>query len=278
MRPDDIGAELFIAVLDLMILAVDVGNTNISLGVFDPSSQGPSRYTPRATWRVSTDAEKTADEYGLMLHDLLRIKGIDPDDITTAAMCSGVPPITPVFESAIKGYLNTEPLVVGAGVKTGIKVLYDTPRDVGADRIADAAAALELYGGPAIIVDFGTATVFDAVTAAGEYVGGAIAPGITVGADALFLRTSQLRRVELIVPDSAIGKNTIHALQSGLVLGYAEMVKGMVARFDKELGGGSKVIATGGLASLIETEAKVFDAINEDLTLVGLRIIHELNS
>ena len=159
-----------------------------------------------------------------------------------------------------------------------MKVLYDSPRDVGADRVADAAAALKLYGGPVIIVDFGTATVFDAVSGDAEYIGGAIAPGITVAADALFHSTSQLRRVELERPASAIGRNTIHAMQSGLVLGYADMVKGMVARFDEELGGGCKVVATGGLASLIEQEATVFDAVNPELTLTGLRIIHELNT
>ena len=167
---------------------------------------------------------------------------------------------------------------MGAGVSTGIKVLYDSPRDVGADRIADAAAALTLYGGPAIVVDFGTATVFDAVRANGEYVGGAIAPGVAVAADALFHSASLLRRVELVRPPSAIGRNTVHALQSGLVLGYSDMVKGMVARFDEELGGGSTVVATGGLAGLIESEARVFDHVAPDLTLTGLRIIQERNS
>lgn len=262
-----------------MLLVVDVGNTNISLGVFDQLGNDGSRgYSPKATWRVSTDSEKTVDEYGLMLYDLLRTKSINSEDISHAAMCSAVPPITPILEDAINRYFNIKPLVVGSGVKTGIKVLYDSPRDVGTDRIADAAAALELYGGPIIVVDFGTATVFDAISVDGEYLGGAIAPGINVGADALFLRTSQLRKVELLAPRSAIGKNTIQSLQSGLVLGYAEMVKGMVSRFDKELGGGSKVIATGGLAKLIETEAPIFDTINENLTLVGLNIIYKLNS
>ena len=219
-----------------------------------------------------------ADEYGLMLNSLLPLKGVDPSDMSAVALCSGVPPLTPVFVELCETYLGLTPLVVGAGVKTGIRVLYDNPRDVGADRIVDAVAALKLYGGPAIVVDFGTGTVFDAVTAEGEYLGGAIAPGITVAADALYANASQLRRVELVRPDSAIGRNTVHALQSGLVLGYADMVKGMVARFDKELGGGCKVVATGGLAGLIQKEADIFDAVNLDLTLAGLRIIHELNS
>jgi type III pantothenate kinase len=169
-------------------------------------------------------------------------------------------------------------MVVGAGIKTGIRILYDNPRDVGADRIADAAAALHLYGGPVIVVDVGTGTVFDAVSADAEYIGGAIAPGISLAADALFHNTSQLRRVELHAPEAAIGKNTIHALQSGLVLGYTDLVRGMVARFDKELGGGCKVIGTGGLAHLVEGEDSIFDAINPDLTLVGLSIIHHMNT
>ena len=163
------------------------------------------------------------------------------------------------------------------GSRPGVRVLYDSPRDVGADRIADAAAALKLYGGPVVVVDFGTATVFDAISGSGEYIGGAIAPGMTVAADTLYHSSSMLRRVELARPPAAIGKNTVHALQSGLILGYTDLVKGMVARFDRELGGGAKVVATGGLAGLIEPEAEIFDAVNQDLTLAGLKIIHDLN-
>ena len=260
-----------------MLLALDIGNTNVTFGVFDDDG-GSSRYVPSATWRIATEADRMPDEYGVLLNGLLSLKGISPKDLTAAALCSGVPPLTPAFVEVCSTYFDVEPLVVGTGTKTGVKILYDTPRDVGADRIVDAAAALKLYGGPAIIVDFGTATVFDAVSAQAEYIGGAIAPGITVAADALFHSTSQLRRVELDRPATAIGKNTIQAMQSGLVLGFAEMVKGMVARFDVELGGGCKVVATGGLAVLIEQEAKIFDAVNLDLTLAGLRIIQELNT
>ena len=260
-----------------MLLALDVGNTSITFGVFN-GGEGDSRYAPKATWRIAADSSRMADDYGLALNHLLPLRGVSPGDLTAVAICSVVPPLTPTFVDLCRTYFKVEPLVVGAGVKTGIKILYDNPRDVGADRIADAAAALEIYGGPVIIVDFGTGTVFDAVSADAEYVGGAIAPGIAVAADALFHSSSQLRRVELERPDSAIGKNTVHAMQSGLVLGYAEMVKGMVARFDRELGGGCKVVATGGLARLIEAEAGVFDEVNEDLTLAGLRIIYELNS
>ena len=258
-----------------MLLAVDIGNTNITLGVFEDG--GSSDSVPKARWRIATESGRQPDEYGLLLTDLLALRGITPSDVTAVALCSVVPPLTPSFVELSEAYFSLTPLVVGTGVKTGVKVLYDNPRDVGADRIADAAAALRLYGGPAVIVDFGTATVFDGVSAEGEYVGGAIAPGITVAADSLFHATSQLRRVELERPATAIGKNTIHAVQSGLVLGYAELVKGMVARFDRELGGGCKIIATGGQASLIEAEARVFDVVNPDLTLAGLKIIHELN-
>ena len=260
-----------------MLLALDIGNTNITFGVFD-EGDGTSRYVPSATWRIATEADRMADEYGLLLSSLMPLRGIDPSDLTAIVLCSVVPPLTASFLDLSETYFKMKPMVVGTGVKTGIKILYDNPRDVGADRIADAAAALQLYGGPAIIVDFGTATVFDAISAQAEYVGGAISPGIVVAADALFHSTSQLRRVELDRPATAIGRNTIHALQSGLVLGYAEMVKGMVARFDRELGGGCKVVATGGLADLFEKETNIFDAVNQDLTLVGLRIIHELNS
>ena len=258
-----------------MLLAMDIGNTNIALGVFKDDG---AKYEPSATWRLATEPAKMGDEYGLMLHHLLPMKGLTPADITAIALCSVVPPLTAAFVELCRTEFSVEPLEVDAGVRTGIKVLYDHPRDVGADRIADAAAALKLYGGPAIIVDFGTATVFDAVSANAEYLGGAIAPGITVAAEALFHSTSKLRRVEIERPTTAIGKNTVHAMQSGMVLGYADMVKGMVARFDREMGGGCKVVATGGLASLIEQETKVFDVVNPDLTLAGLRIIYELNS
>ncbi len=260
-----------------MLLALDIGNTNIKFGVFtDGGDDDP--YTPTASWRINTERGRLADEYGLMVSNLLPVRGIDPDNVTAVAFCSAVPPLRTAFAEVSRAYFKQEPLVVGAGVKTGIKVLYDNPRDVGADRIVDAVAAPKLYGGPAIIVDFGTGTVFDAVTADGEYLGGAIAPGINVAADSLYQAASQLRRVELERPATAIGRNTIHALQSGLVLGYADMVKGMVQRFDEELGGNSKVIATGGLAHMIAEETSIFDAVNDNLTLAGLKIIHELNS
>ena len=254
-----------------MLLTLDIGNTNITMGVFEGD-------TLKATWRISTDPARMPDEYGLMLNQLLPLKGLSPNEIEADALCSVVRPLTPSFVGLCETYFGVSPLVVGAGTRTGIRILYDSPRDVGADRIADAAAALELYGGPVIIVDIGTFTVFDAVTKDGDYLGGAIALGISVSADALFHRASQLRRVELARPPRAIGKNTIHAIQSGLVLGYTEMVKGMVARFDKELGGGSNVIATGGLVGVLEKELDLFDAVDPNLTLTGLRLIYEMNN
>ena len=254
-----------------MLLALDIGNTNITLGVFRGE-------TLKATARLATDTSRMPDEYGLMISQLLPAKGVSISDVNTIVMCSVVPTLTRTIIEVCEGYFNVSPLVVGAGTKTGIRILYDSPRDVGADRIVDAAAALHLYGGPVIVVDVGTATVFDAITKDGDYLGGAIAPGISLAADTLFLRTSMLRRVELVSPPDAIGKNTVHAIQSGLVLGYAELVKGMVARFDKELGGGSTVVATGGLARVIEKEANVFDVVDPDLTLTGLRLIYEMNT
>ena len=254
-----------------MLLALDIGNTNITLGVFDGEKLA-------ATWRLSTDRSKMLDEYSIMLNQLLELRDMTVRDIDTAALCSVVPPLTPMFVELCQQHLNVEPLVVAAGTRTGIRILYDNPRDVGADRIVDAAAAMKLYGGPVIVVDMGTATVFDAVTGDGDYLGGAIAPGMGIAHDALFSNTSQLRRVELVSPATPIGRNTIHAIQSGIVLGYAELVRGMVARFDQELGGGAKVVATGGMAHIIEKEAGVFDDVNPDLTLTGLRLIHEMAS
>lgn len=259
-----------------MLLALDIGNTNIKVGVFAGGAQYDT-YTPTAAWRITTERGRTADEYGIMIVNLLPTRGMNAASVSSVVMCSGVPSLTAAFVEVSETYFGRVPLVVGGGVKTGIKILYDNPRDVGADRIVDAVAALKLYGGPAVVVDFGTGTVFDATTRNGEYLGGAIAPGVHVAADALYRAASQLRHVELERPPSAIGRNTIHALQSGLVLGYAEMVRGMVGRFDRELGGGSKVVATGGLARLIADETGVFDVVNDNLTLAGLKIIHEMN-
>ena len=242
----------------------------VNLGVFDGE-------TLVANLRVSTDARRSSDEYGLMIRDLLALNGVERSTITDVCMCSVVPPLTGIFEEVSETYFHIKPLSITAGVKTGLQISYDNPRDVGADRIVDAVAAISLYGKPVIVVDFGTATVFDAISRDGIYLGGAIAPGINVAAEALFLNTSQLRRVELVAPKSAIGQNTSTALQAGLVLGYAGLVTGLVERFKSELGPEAKVIGTGGLATIISKEADVFDDINQDLTLIGLRMIYNMN-
>ncbi len=253
-----------------MLLVLDIGNTNVTLGVFEGSAL-------KSTWRLATDARRMPDEYGFFMANIMSYRGVQPSDITGACICSVVPPLIPTFEEVCRNYFAVQPLTVSAGVKTGISIQYDSPRDVGTDRVADAVAALKLYGGPVIVVDFGTATVFDAVSADGKYLGGALAPGINLSADALYQSTSQLRRVELVPPATAIGKNTVAAMQSGLIFGYIGLVEGMVARFKSELGTESKVIATGGLAELMARETTVFDAVNPDLTLLGLRMIYDLN-
>ena len=253
-----------------MLLTIDIGNTVVTLGVFD----GDRLVT---TFRVSTDARRLADEYGLQLVNLLNLRSIAPTAITAAALCSGVPPLTVVFTELCRTYFQVAPLTVSAGVRTGLQILYDNPRDVGADRIADAVAALELYSPPLIVVDLGTATVFDVVSRDGHYLGGAIAPGISLGADALFFNASQLRRVELTAPKSVVGRNTIAALQSGLVYGYAALVTGMVNHIKSEIGPDAQVIGTGGLVSVIADQTPVFDDINPELTLIGLRLIYQMN-
>ena len=253
-----------------MLLTIDIGNTTITLGVFDETDL-------LTTFRIATDTRRLADEIGLVLTDLLGLKGIKPSQITAACICSVVPPLTVVLEEVCRARFDVTPLTVSVGTRTGLPILYDSPRDVGADRIVDAVATIELYGTPAIVVDIGTATVFDAVTKDGEYLGGAIAPGINLAAESLFLNTSQLRRVELVAPKSAIGQNTTAALQSGLVLGYAGLVISMVARFKSELGQDARVIGTGGLVGVIAKETDIFDAINPDLTLIGLRLIYQMN-
>jgi len=218
-----------------------------------------------------------ADEYGALLLMLLEQAGHRPSEIQDAVMASVVPPLTGQFVELCRRYLGVEPLVVDAGVRTGVRVRVDNPREVGADRIVNAAAAFRRYGGPACVVDFGTATTFDAISEEGDYLGGAIAPGIAVAAAALTERTARLPRVELVAPPQAIGRNTVHSMQSGLIFGYVGLVEGMVARFRKELGPRMRVIATGGLAELLARETDVFHAVDPWLTLEGLRLIHGMN-
>ena len=254
-----------------MLLAIDVGNTNVTMGVFREEELV-------ATWRLATDTHKLPDEYALLIRSLLPLKGVAPQDINSIAICSVVPPLTQVFEELSNTYFGIPPLVVGTGTRTGVRILYENPRDVGADRVVDAAAAYGLYGGPVIVVDFGTATVFDAISRDGDYLGGAIASGINLTAEALFERTSQLRRVELVPPKTAIGRNTAASIQSGIIFGHVGMVEAMVHRFKTEIGDNSKVVATGGMASLIQKETSIFDVVNLDITLIGLRLIYKLNA
>ena len=255
-----------------MLLTLDVGNTNVTIGIFDGEQVV-------ATWRIATDMERLADEYAVLLLGLLRTADVEVGAIDQAVMASVVPDLAPIFEQLCERYFGVTPLVVGTGTRTGIRVLYDNPREVGADRIVDVVAALHLYGPPPlIIVDFGTATVFDAVSADGEYLGGAIAPGIGIASEALFERAAKLYRVELERPKTAIGKNTVASIQSGTLFGYVGLLEGMVARFKRELGSQARVIATGGWANLLAKETHVFDAVDLNLTLTGLRLVHEMNT
>ncbi len=253
-----------------MLLTIDIGNTNITLGLYEGETLGPR-------WRIRTIHEKMPDEYGILLDQLFHHRGYHPEQVTGVAIASVVPPLTPVFAQACRDYLDQTPLVVDEGVRTGVHIRYDNPREVGADRVVDAVAVRALYSVPACVVDFGTATTFDAVSAEGDYLGGAIAPGIGIAAQALFERTAKLPRVELTRPPSVIGRNTVHSIQSGLLFGYVGLVEGMVARFKAELGAETCVIATGGLAEIIARETDVIDVVDPWLTLHGLRIVYELN-
>jgi len=253
-----------------MLLAIDVGNTNIALGVFEGEKM-------RATWNIATDIHKTSDEYAVLLLNLLSRQNITSSDIDAAVICSVVPPLEPVFEELSKRYFGISPLIVGPGVKTGVRICTDNPRETGADRVANTAAAHRLYGGPAIVIDFGTATTLDAISEEGDYLGGAIAPGIGIASEALFERASKLPRIELVAPPHAIGTDTVTAMQSGLIFGYVGLIESLVHRIQQELGGKARVIATGGLADIIAKETKIVDAVNPHLTLEGLRLIYEMN-
>ncbi len=253
-----------------MLLTIDIGNTNLTLGLYEDDKLGPH-------WRLATDHDRMPDEYGLQLLGLLEHVGKSNNDLTGISLASVVPQLTHRVIQACREYLKQDPLVVDTGVKTGIRIRYEDPKAVGADRVADAVAVMNLYGGPACIVDFGTATTFNALTKDGDYLGGAITAGINLAADALFTHAAKLQRLDLQRPPSVIGRNTVHAMQSGLLFGYVSMVEGMVARFQSELGSDMKVIATGGLAEIVAQETKVINIIAPWLTLDGLRIIWELN-
>ncbi|NLF15461.1 MAG: type III pantothenate kinase [Anaerolineaceae bacterium] len=253
-----------------MLLCIDIGNTNITLGVYQGKNPGPR-------WRMATNHERMPDEFVLQLLGLLSLGGLSRDDVDGAVIASVVPPLTGKWVEVCQKVVGLDPLIIGPGIDLGVRVLYEDPSAVGADRLVDAVAAYRLYGGPACIVDFGTATTFDALSADGDYLGGAIAPGISIAADALFQRTAKLPRVELARPPAAIGRNTVHSMQSGLLFGYVSMVEGMVARFRRELGRGMKVIATGGLAEVLARETPVLEILAPWLTLDGLRMVYDIN-
>ncbi|MFZ5354808.1 MAG: type III pantothenate kinase [Bacillota bacterium] len=254
-----------------MILVFDVGNTNIVMGVY-------RNRTLLDFWRLFTDASKTADEYGMIIHQLFRHHGYDANEVKAVVISSVVPPIMYTLEHMTRKYFKTEPLVIGPGIKTGMNIKYDNPKQLGADRLVNAVAAYELYGGPVIIVDLGTATKFCAVSEKGEYLGGAIAPGIKIASEALFQRTAKLPKIELIMPEAVICKNTVSCMQSGILFGHVGQVDYIVRRMKKELGNDKTVVvATGGLSKLIATESETIDIVNGLLTLEGLRVIYERN-
>lgn len=253
-----------------MLLVIDLGNTILTLGVFD---QRQLKYQ----WRLTTERNRTEDEYGLQLLGLLETYGLKPSGIKGIVLSSVVPPLTEWVLRACQDYLKIDPLMVSADLNLNVKVLYDNPSAVGADRLADAVAIQANYGGPACAIDFGTATTFNAITGSAEYLGGAILPGIATAADALVSRTAKLPPIELKAPPSVIGRNTVHAMQAGLIYGYVALVEGMVERFRKELGKEMKVIATGGHAQKIADHTHVIDKVEPWLTLEGLRLIWEMN-
>jgi type III pantothenate kinase len=254
-----------------MLLAVDIGNTDVKLGVFRDADLVD-------IWRLTTDHDRTADEYAVMLQILLSRLALDFSALPCMVMCSSVPSVQDTFAEIARRYLGCEGLVVRGTGRTGIRVNIDNPHEVGGDRVSNAVAARALYGAPAIVIDFGTATNFDVLSREGDYIGGALAPGIEVAAEALFRRGARLFNVALTAPKRAIGRNTVTALQSGIVFGYVGLIEGLIARIQRELGGGAHVIATGGLASLVAHETPVVEHVDPHLTLTGLRLIYELNS
>jgi type III pantothenate kinase len=253
-----------------MLLAIDVGNSKVAYGIFDGGKL-------KTHLSIATGIHRSSDEYASLLINLLPHHGVAKDDIKEAIMCSVVPPLATVFEELCQRYLGVTLLVVEPGLKTGVRINMDNPREVGGDRIVNAAAAYRLYGGPAIVIDMGTATTFDVISEDGTYLGGAIAPGMETATEALFTRTARLPRIELIRPPNAIGKSTVAAMQSGVIFGYVGMVEGLVGRLSRELGGKAKVIATGGYAEVIARETKVIEVVNRHLTLLGLQLIYDLN-
>jgi len=253
-----------------MLLVIDVGNTQTVLGLFDEREL-------RVSWRTSTRREATADELAVTISDLFGLAGFTFKDIDSVAISSVVPSSTASLREMSTGVLNIQPLIVGSNTDAGVPILYDDPQEVGADRIANAVAGYELYGGPLIIVDFGTATTFDAISGRGEYLGGAIAPGVEVSSEALFGRAARLSKVDLLHPPSAIGTNTRRSIQAGVMIGTGGLVDRIVERFEFEMGSVDQVVATGGLASLMAPACKRVTVVDTHLTLTGLQRIYERN-
>lgn len=250
-----------------MLLVVDIGNTHVVVGLFRGALLEQS-------WRLSSRREMTSDEFGVLLRGVL---GAHVTEVSASVLASVVPPLTAQGGQALSALVGAEPLLVVPGVRTGLKILTDNPQEVGADRIVNAVAALSRYGGPAVVVDFGTATTLDVVTAEGEYMGGVIAPGPRLGADALSARAARLPRVDLSLPPSVVGRNTVNSIRSGVLYGHAAMVDGLIERIEKELNLSMQVIATGGTADILAPVMRRVDAIDADLTLEGLRLLHERN-
>ena len=267
-----------------MLLTVDAGNTQTVVGLYELDGQSAVGRRPEDGllnhWRISTAAERTSDEVAVLLQGFLSLRGLRFADIEGISVSSGVPRITAALRDLADRYLDFEPIVIEPGVRTGIRIDYDNPKEVGADRVVNAIAAYAAYGGPVVVVDFGTATTFDAVSAKGEYVGGAIAPGIEISIDALSSRGAQLHKIELVRPRNVIAKNTVEALQSGIIFGFAGQVDGIVERMSEELAEDPQevtVIATGGLAPLVLEESRCIDEFEPWLTLIGLRLVYERN-
>jgi type III pantothenate kinase len=253
-----------------VLLVIDVGNSNIVLGIYREERL-------LRDWRISSDRSKTPDEYAILIHDLFRLMDIHFSDIDAVIISSVVPTLTGVLEKFCRQYFRQEPHVVGPGMKTGMPILYDNPKEVGADRIVNAVAAFEKHHGPLIIVDFGTATTFDVVNRRGEYCGGAIAPGLMISTEALFQKASKLPRIDVVKPPSIIAKNTVNSMQAGIFFGYVGLVDEIVLRMKRESRESPRVIATGGLAGLIAPESKTIDEVDEYLTLEGLRLLYQRN-
>ncbi|MDH5364629.1 MAG: type III pantothenate kinase [Dehalococcoidia bacterium] len=253
-----------------MLLAIDIGNTAIIVGIFDDDKL-------KATWRLATGIHRLPDEYAALLLTLLQRQRLPSSKITGAALCSVVPPLVSVFQEICQRYFSTSPLIVEAGIKTGVRICVDNPRELGPDRVVNAVAAHHLYGEPVIVLDLGTATTFDVISKEGDYLGGAIAPGIGIASEALFTRTAMLPRIKLTRPKQAIGKNTISAMQSGIIFGYIGLIESMIQRIEQELGSKAKVVATGGYAYPLAKEIPAVEIINPDLPLIGLRLVYEMN-